>query len=179
MSTRTSKLALSVGALLMAGSVWASTTATMNATAIIQEECAVGNVTGIGFSALSMLNNAAPTQQNSETSATFDAICTNATDQPQFTFSSANTTGTDFRLGTARWQGTYIPYKLYTDVDGYQQAVTGGVATEFGMMGDGFMANGTTQQLTLVAKILAADKVGKPTADDYADTITITVSWNP
>lgn len=181
MNTTMNKLALAIGAMVMAGGAWAvNDTSTMGTTATVGAECAVGNGGGIAFSTLTMLDlaNATQTTVDSTAASTFPAICTNGTAAPTFTYVSANAVTTDFRLkGTGATANDYITYTPYSSVDGTGTAIVGGDATTYGGAVP-FVADGTSKTLNLSARIIAADKAAK-LVQAYTDTITITAGWTP
>jgi spore coat protein U-like protein len=177
MNTTMSKLALAIGALVVAGGAWAvNDTSTMGSTATVAKECAVGNGGGLSFGTLEMLNltSAAQTTVDSVAASTFPAICTNGTTAPTFTYVSANTTGTNFRLKGVTTATEFIAYTPYPSADASLTAIVGAAATAH----PAFTADGTTNTLDLSAKILAADKAAK-LVQAYSDTITITAGWTP
>jgi len=180
MNTKMNKLALVIGALVLAGGAMAADTATMGASATVAAECAVGNGVAIALGNLEMLNLTTATQTTADSVATstFSAICTNGTTAPTFTYVSANKTTNDFRLkGTGITANDYITYTPYSTTDGSGTAIVGGVATTYGGATP-FTGDGTTKTLNLSAKILAADKA-KKLVQAYTDTITITAGWTP
>ena len=182
MNTKMTQLALALGALVMTGGVWAQTTtststpSTMAVTATIVAECAVANGGGISFGTLTILDNSNAKQAIADDMAvsTFPAICTNGTASPTFTYVSANTSGTDFRLKGAAIGTEFIAYTPYPSADSTGTAIVGAAAVAH----PAFRADGTTNTLALSARILAVDKKTK-SAQAYSDTITITAGWTP
>lgn len=140
---------------------------TMGVTASIAEECSIGNVTALDFGQLSMLDAGAVTGAASASSGggTFDAICTSGTTTPKLKFTSANTTGADFRL---KGGSSYI---VYTLKDGSTEIAYGTPASF-----TGFVADGTAKPLVITGSIAASEKTGKP-IQAYTDTITITSTY--
>ncbi|KAI3603852.1 hypothetical protein D8I24_2789 (plasmid) [Cupriavidus necator H850] len=136
----------------------------------------MGNGGGIAFSNLTMLDLSTATQTTADSTAasTFPAICTNGTGSPTFTYTSANTSGTDFRFIGGTDAAVFITYTLYPSADGTGTAIVGGNAVAH----PDFTADGTTKTLNLSAKILAAAKAAKK-VQTYSDTITITAGWTP
>ncbi len=172
--TKLGKLALAMGSLMLAGGAMAadSGSGSVAASAHIDPECAVGNTTALDFSAMTMLTaaGAQATGNNSSTGGTFDAICTNGTNAPKLRFTSANSTGTDFRLVGADTT-SFIVYTL---------AESGGTAIAHGSDAGftGLAADGTTKSLRVVGTVTAAARNAKA-VQLYADTITITSSYTP
>jgi len=166
------KFAAAFAAALLSVSAFAtdSGSGTMGVTASIGEECSVGNTATLDFGALSMLNNGAPSSAASASvgGGTFDAICTAGTTTPKLKFSSANTSGTDFRLVGADGT-TYIVYTL---------AESGGTAIAYETPASftGFSADGSTKNLAITGSIDASEKSGKA-KQAYSDTITITSTY--
>lgn len=174
MNTKISKLALAIGAMVMAGGAWADTSS-MAASATVAAECAVGNGGEIALGTLEMLNLDTATQTTVDTTAgaTFPAICTNGTTLPKFAYVSANAVTTDFRLkGAGTTANDYITYTPYPSSGGTGTPIVGAVAVAH----PDFTVNGMSQPLALSAKILASSKAAK-LVQAYSDTITITVSW--
>src|SRR4051794_37058310 len=114
-TSKLSKLAVAIGATLVAASVYAANdTATFNVTSSIASECVVGNTTNMVFGNLSMLNATSgglSTAKNNAT-ASFDATCTNGTLLPTLKFASTNGGGSAFKMqgGTG---SDLITYTLY------------------------------------------------------------------
>lgn len=173
MNTKMTKLALALGALVMAGGAMAvdSGTGTMGVSASIINECAVGTAAELTFGDLAMLTAAGAqiaTASASTGGGTFQAICTNGTPSPAFKFTSLNTADSKFRL-VGDDASTFIIYTLATAANA---AITYGTAAAF----TGFIADGTAQTLTIKGSIAAADKAAKG-VQAYSDTITITSSY--
>lgn len=173
MNTKMNKLALAIGALVMAGGAMAgaSGTAPIGVNAVIVNECSVGNVLPLAFGTLSMLNNGAQsaTASDSTGGGTFDAICTDAAPTPKLKFTSANTGATtDFRLVGAD-TSTFI---VYTLKESGGPAIT--LATDAAFTA--FSADGMTKNLAIAGSIAFGDKAAKK-AQAYSDTITITSSF--
>lgn len=170
-----SKVAFVVAAALTAGAACAaqtdSGTGTLNVTATIAPECAVGENAPIAFGTLSMLSGTGQNTSDSTGTGAIDAICTNGAPTPQFRYTSANSSGTDFRLvgGDAT---TFIPYSLYQSGDSTAAPVTYNTDAAH----PDFTATGASEVLNMSARILAADRNGKP-MQTYSDTITITTSF--
>jgi len=176
MNTKMNKLALAMGALVMAGGAWAadSGSTAMGTSATIVDECSVGNIAPLAFSDLVMLNAGAQSATASaSTGGTFDAICTNnIANTPKLKFSSANAlTTSSFRLvGTDT--STYIVYTLKQTGTG-ATAITHGTEAAF----PGFSADGKVKKLAIAGSIAASDKAEKK-VQVYSDTITILSSYN-
>ncbi|MBH2019392.1 MAG: spore coat protein U domain-containing protein [Burkholderiales bacterium] len=174
MNTKFSKLALAIGALVMAGGAMAadSGSGTMGISASIVDECSVGNTVALAFGNLAMLTAGAQsaTASASTSGGTFDAICTNNTlNTPKLRFSSANTGTSDFRMvGTDTT--SYIVYTLATAADA---AIVYGTDAAFA----GFTADGTVKSLTIKGSIAASEK-GAKKVQAYSDIITIQSSYN-
>jgi spore coat protein U-like protein len=172
MKTKFNKLAAAVTVALLSASAFAtdSGSGTMSVTASIVDECSVGNIATLAFGQLSMLSNGAPSAAASASvsGGTFDAICTAGTTTPKLKFSSANTSGSDFRLVGADGT-TYMVYTL---------AESGGTAIAYGTPASftGFSADGSTKSLAIVGSIAASEKSGKA-KQAYSDTITITSTY--
>jgi spore coat protein U-like protein len=171
MKTKISKLALAMGALVMAGGVLADTS-TMTSSATVAAGCSVGAGGAIALGALAMLTtDGTQTAADSTAGATFPAICTNGTTSPKFAYVSANGLTGSFRLKGGTTATEFITYTAHPSSNGSGTAVSGTAAAY-----TGFTANGVSQSLDLSAKILAADKATK-SVQSYSDTITITVSF--
>lgn len=174
MKTKISKFAIAIAAAMLCAGAFAAPTAsgsgTMGVTASIGDECSVGSAVVLGFGQLAMLANGATSTvaSASQSGGTFDAICTNGTSTPQLKFSSANTSGTDFRLVGADTT-TYIVYTL---------AESGGTAIAYNTAAGftGFSADGSAKSLAIVGAIAASEKTGKA-KQAYSDTITITSTY--
>jgi len=176
MNTTMNKLALAIGALVMAGGAMAagSESGTMGTSAAILNECSVGNFSPLAFGTLAMLSNGAQSSADSASTGggTFDAICTNGAPTPKLKFTSANTgTGTiNFQLiGT---DGSLIVYTLKESSTGGTAAIVYGTDAAF----TGFTATGTTKSLSIAGSITAEQKKAKK-VQPYSDTITITSSF--
>jgi spore coat protein U-like protein len=167
-----SQLAFGVAAALLSVSALATDSGnnTMGVTASIGEECSIGNTATLDFGQMSMLDNGAPSSaaSSSATGGTFDAICTSGTTTPKLKFTSANTSGTDFRLKGADGS-TYIVYTL---------AESGGIAIAYDTAATftGFSADGATKSLAIVGSVAGSEKIGKA-KQNYSDTITITSTY--
>jgi spore coat protein U-like protein len=144
--------------------------ATMGVTASIAQECSIGNTVTLDFGQLSMLSNGSATSaaSNSASGGTFDAICTSGTTTPKLKFSSANSSGTDFRLVGAD-NSTYMVYTL---------AESGGTSIAYNTPAafTAFAADGAKHSLAIAGSIAASEKSGKP-QQNYSDTITITSTY--
>lgn len=174
MNTTMKKLALAIGALVMAGGAMAadSGSGTMGGSAAIVDECSVGTLATLTFGNLAMLTSGAQSSSASASTGggTFDAICTNnSANTPKLRFTSANTGTSDFRLVGAD-TSTYIVYTLATGAD---VAIAYGTDAAFA----GFTADGTVKNLTIKGSIAAAAKAAKK-VQAYTDTITIQSSYN-
>jgi spore coat protein U-like protein len=170
------KLALAIGAMALAGSAMAVTDdSTMAASATITQQCAVANGTELAFSTLEMLNflNATVSTSDALVAKEFNAICTNGSAAPTFTYTSANGGTTDFHLKGSTIAAEEIAYTLYQSADSTANAVTINVAA----VHPSFSApNGVQTPLALSARIAAAAKDGK-SVQSYTDTVTITVNY--
>jgi spore coat protein U-like protein len=172
MKIKFNKLGAAFAVVLVSASAFATDSGQgqMQVTASIGEECSIGNAATLDFSALSMLSNGAPSTAASLSASggTFDAICTAGTTTPKLKFSSANTSGSDFRLVGADGT-TFIVYTL---------AESGGTAIAYNTAASftGFDADGTTKSLAITGSIAAGEKTGKA-KQLYSDTITITSTY--
>lgn len=171
MKTPSHQLAATVAAALLSVSAYAADSgeATMGVTASIGQECSIGNIAPLAFGALGMLNNGAQSSADSAsiTGGTFDAICTAGTNLPKLKFTSANSSGSDFRL-----LGADDAYIVYTLKESGGTPIAYNAAAAFG----GFEADGTARNLAIVGAISADEKRAKA-AQSYSDTITITSSY--
>lgn len=171
-----SKLALAIGALLMAGGAMAATdTSTMEVTASVAAACSVGNGGTMALGAITMLS-ADGTQTSTDTTAataTFPAICTTGTSAPTFTYDSANVLTGAFRLKGVTTTTEFITYTLYPSNNGSGTVIASGVAAAY----SGFTIDGTSKNLALSARIAPGAKSGQ-SVQNYADTITITVTFS-
>jgi len=174
-NTKLNKVAAALAATLAAGAAFAaqtdSGTGTLAVNATISAQCAVGQHTAIDFGTLAMLSGTGQNTSDSTGAGAIDAICTNGAPTPQFRYSSANTSGTDFRLVGAD-ATTYIGYSLYQSAD----STTAPVTYNTDAAHPAFTATGASEVLDMSARILAADRNGKP-MQTYSDTITITTSF--
>lgn len=165
------KLVAATAVALVSMGAFADTgSATMGVTASIAAECSVGNTTALDFGTLSTLSNgaASTTASTSTGGGTFDAICTNGTTTPTLAFSSANSSGTDFRLKGADGT-TYIVYTL-------KESGGTGIAYNTPAPFADLAADGATHSLAIVGSIASTDRNGK-LPQQYTDTITITSSY--
>jgi spore coat protein U-like protein len=171
MKTTFHHLAATAAAALLSVSAFAADSgdATMGVSASIAQECSIGNIAPLAFGALGMLNNGAQSSADSAsvTGGTFDAICTAGTNLPKLKFTSANSSGSEFRL-----LGVDNSYVVYTLKESGGTPIAYNTAAAFG----GFAADGTAMNLAIVGAISAAEKGGK-VAQSYSDTITITSSY--
>jgi spore coat protein U-like protein len=119
-----------------------------------------------------MLTGLAASTTDSVAAGSMKAICTNGSGSPTFTFSSANGSGTDFRLIGSTDATVFIKYSLHPDTSGAASAFSHSVAAAY----PGFSPDGTLKTLDLAGKILAAEKAGKK-IQAYTDTITVTTSF--
>lgn len=174
MNTKFSKLALAIGALVMAGGAWAvDDTSTIGVSATVEAACSVGAGTAIGLSSLVMITADGTTSTaDSVATNTFPAICTNGTTLPKFAYSSANDASGVFQLIGATTATEFIAYTLHQDATGTLAAVAKATAIAH----PAFTANGVSQTLSLAAKIVPAAKNGK-SVQAYSDTVTITSSF--
>ena len=172
MKTRFNKLAAACATALLSAGAFAtdSGSATMGVTASIEEQCSIGNTAALEFGVLSMLDAGAVSSAASDSTGggTFDAICTSGTTTPKLKFTSANTSGTDFRL-LGDVDGAFIVYTL---------AESGGTAIGYDSPASftGFAADGATKNLAITGSIAASEKQGKA-KQSYSDTITITSTY--
>jgi spore coat protein U-like protein len=143
---------------------------TIAVSASIAEACVVSGASTMPFGPLSMLDTVGPTSAASVQGATFDATCTNGTAAPRFTYVSANTSGSDYRMlgGTS----DFLVYTLYPSADASGTAIVANTATAH----PAFAADGTKQTLDVSGKVAAAAKAAKP-VQSYSDVITVTVSF--
>ena len=175
------KLIFALGAMAIASGAMAVTSSNnsgvIGTTASIAASCSVANTStsNLSFSALDTIdvNNASTSANNSTVAGSFKAICTNGTAAPTFTYTSANGGTTDFHLNGVTTPAQTIVYTLYQSTD----STTNSVAINTPVAYPGFLTNGVQQTLNLSAKILAAAKSGK-SVQSYADTITVTVTFN-
>lgn len=173
MNTKFSKLALAIGALVMAGGAWAvDDTSTIGVSATVEAACSVGAGTAIGLSSLVMITADGTTSTaDSVATNTFPAICTNGTTLPKFAYSSANDASGVFQLKGATKATEFIAYTLHQDATGTLAAVAATAIAH-----PDFTANGVSQTLSLAAKIVPTAKNGK-LVQAYSDTVTITSSF--
>ncbi|MGZ5201398.1 MAG: spore coat protein U domain-containing protein [Telluria sp.] len=174
------KLLLGFTALLAYGAAHASqtdsNTGTLSVTTAISPECAVAQKTALNIPQLTMLNTSTAAQDTTtddKAAGALNAICTNGTQTPQFRFSSANTSGSDFRLvGTDAT--TFIVYTLWEGATASGTQIAHNTNAAFGT----FTADGTQQVLNLSMKVAGADRAGA-SIQNYSDTITVTTSYGP
>jgi spore coat protein U-like protein len=165
------RLAVALAAVMVSSAAWAD--GTVGVSAAVAPECAVTQDADIAFGNLQMLNGVAASTTDSVGAGGMKAICTNGTTSPKFTFTSANSSGTDFRLIGGTDATVFIKYSLHSGTDASAAALPYNSATAY----PGFNADGTLQTLPLSGKILAADKQGKK-VQAYSDTITVTTSFD-
>jgi spore coat protein U-like protein len=176
MNANMNKLALAIGAMVVAAGAMAanSGSTTMGANAAIVDACSVGNIGALQFGNLAMLTAGAQsgTASGSTGGGSFDAICTNNTlNTPKLKFTSANTLTSTFRLMGAD-TSSFIVYTL-------KESGVGGLDITYGTDAafTGFGADGTVKSLAIVGSIAYDEKAGKK-VQSYSDTITIQSSYN-
>lgn len=175
MTTKTTKLALAMGAMVATCGAWAANdNATFGVSATVASECVVGNTSNMAFGTLAMLNvtTAGLSTDKNNATASFDATCTNGTLLPTLQFASAQG-GTAFKMKNAS-SADLITYTLYEGSSDSGTAIAYDTAAAF----TGFVADGAVKNLQVTGKIVAADKNAKPIGA-YADTVTITVGFTP
>lgn len=178
MNTTMSKLALAIGALVMAGGAMAvdSGSGTMAVSAAIVNECSVSTGSPLAFGDLSMLAAGLKSAAASVSigGGAFDAICTSGAPAPKFKFTSLNAGATStFRMIGATDPSQFIAYTL-KEASGGTADIVYGTAAAF----TGFTANGITQNLTIAGSITAGEKETKK-VQTYSDTITVLSSYTP
>lgn len=159
-------VAVAIVAISGAASATDSGTGTLGVSASIIPECHVAQNTAIDFGGLHALSGL-----DENATGSIDAICTNGTTQPTFSYSSANGA---FQLKGGTTATDVIAYSLYQDINSTGTAVTYNSPAAY----PGFTADGTTKTLNLTAHIIAADKTGK-SVQAYTDTITVTTAFQP
>jgi spore coat protein U-like protein len=165
------RLAVALAAVMFSGAAWADGTVGVSAT--IAPECAVTQDAEIAFAQLSMLSGVAASTADSIGNGGMKAICTNGTTSPKFAFTSANSSGSDFRLVGTTDASVFITYSLHSGTGASGSAISYNTATAY----PGFTPDGSLQTLPLSGKILATDKQGKK-VQAYSDTITVTASFD-
>jgi spore coat protein U-like protein len=182
MNANMNKLALAIGAMVVATGAMATTatdsgSTTMGANAAIVDACSVGNIVALQFGNLTMLTGAgaqSASPSNSTSGGSFDAICTNnSSNTPKLRFTSANVPGTGtstFRLIGATDATQFIVYTLKE---------SGGAAIAYNTDAafTDFVADGAVKPLAIAGSIAVVDKAGKK-VQSYSDTITIQSSYN-
>ena len=177
-NTKMSKLALAIGALVMAGGAWAvpptpaGDTSTIGVTATIAAACSVGDST-LAFGNLKMISDFGTQPVEWDTAVnSFLAICTKGTTLPKFSYVSANDAAGVFQLKGVTTATELIAYTLHQDAS----ATLPPVSASTPIAHPAFIADGQSRGLVLTAKILSSAKAGK-SVQSYSDTITVTSSF--
>jgi spore coat protein U-like protein len=177
MNTKMSKLALAIGALVMAGGAMAATdTANLAVTATVVNNCAIGPGTLAFGSTLSRavnsgLGTAGTTANvNADSGATVSIICTNG--------ASATITG---GLGLNAAAGTVRKMISGTDLLAYQLYTTAARTIALDTTTGSIPYTGTGSATTTTAiygQILAAD-LNAAKKGSYSDTVALTLTYTP
>ena len=178
MNTKMSKLALAIGALVMAGGAWATNdSATFDSTAAVASQCVVGNTSAMDFGTLVMLDATTGGLDTGKANGTggFDATCTNGTALQTLKFASLNGGGSAFKMKTGSGGlNELIAYTLYEGAADTGTAIAHNTLAAF----TGFDADGTVKSLQVTGKVLPAAK-NSAKVGSYSDTVTITVGYTP
>ncbi len=168
MNTKMNKLALAIGALVMSGGAMAANT--FDVSASIAADCVVSTTQAMAFTGLDMLTSSAgQSEEDTTATAKFDAICTNGTDAPTFSFASTKGV-TAFEMTNP--DDVAIAYTLHQGSTGAGSNITHGAATVF----NNFSADGTAQELSVTGKVIPSAKNTKPVGT-YGDIVTITAAF--
>lgn len=176
MSTKISKLAPAIGAMVMAGASMAATdTADLAVGATVADVCAIGPGTLAFGSALSLAVNAgagtAGTTANvdADSGATISIICTNGASAAITGGLGANAAGSVRNMvsGTA-----LLPYELYTTTA--RTTVLDTTTGSISYTGTGAATTGIAVYGRILGSDLAAAKKGI-----YADTVAMTITYTP
>ena len=174
MKTKMSKLALAVGALMMAGGAIAATdTSSITSTATIAKACVVGSPTAMAFGSLALLD--ADTGKvvitgNNDAVGKFFTACTNGATDVTYSFAGVAETGFAMLSGSDT-----IVYTLFSD-SGRTTPITKSIAAVSGDFA-GFAADGEDHELSIYGRVVLADNVAKPVSANYTDAITVTVTY--
>jgi spore coat protein U-like protein len=165
------KAAMALAVVVISGAAQATDSGSgqLNVSASIAPECTVAQNVAINFSNLRMLNGAAQSSTDDIANGSVNAICTNGTPSPQFRYTSANNA---FQLKGGSDASQLISYSLYQN----DTATGSPVSYNTDVAHPDFVADGTVKMLNLSARIIPADKNGKP-VQAYSDTITVTTSF--
>lgn len=174
MNTKMTKLALALGALVVAGGAMAATdTADLTVNAQIDKACVVGTPTTMAFGSLALLDagtGKVVTTGNDDAVGKFFTACTNGSTGVTYSFTGTAATG----FAMAKDADT-IAYTLFSDA-GRTTSIARGTAAVSGDF-DGFAADGANHELSLYGRVALADQVAKPVGA-YSDTVTITVTYD-
>lgn len=169
-----------LGALLAAGLAMgsgsaAAATATFGVTATVEQTCVVGNGATMAFGTLALLNvdGTVVTTGNDDATTTFPVACTAGATGVTFAFDGTAAAG--FALKSTATPADTIVYTLASD-SGYTVPIVKATAQTSANFA-GFLANGTNRTLTVYGRIALASAVTAPVHADYADTVTITVTY--
>lgn len=174
MNTTMNKLALAMGALVMAGGAMAGTdTATLTATASIDKACVVGTPTTMAFGSLALLDattGKVVTSGNKDAVGKFFTACTNGSTGVTYSFAGAAATGFAMDSGTDT-----IIYTLFSD-SSRTAALTKTTAADSADFA-GFAADGADHELSVFGRVDLASNVAKPVAA-YTDDVLVTVTYD-
>ena len=170
MNAKMSKLALAMGAMVIAGaSMAAEETGTLTASATVVNACAIGDG-ALAFSSFSVLDGGNGTvlagATNADISVAVSVACTIGLAGAVVTFGSENYSA-GWRMKDA---GTnYLPYSLYSD-----EARTTGIipATTAYTIAN----TGGNQPITIYGRL---DKSANVPGGTYTDSVTMTITYTP
>lgn len=174
MNTKFSKLALAIGALVMAGGAMAATdTANLGVGATVENACAIGAGT-LGFGTLALEVNAGlgtvtAANHNADSGATISIVCTNGASAAITAGLGANAAGSVRKMISG---SDLLAYELYTDSGRgtVLDATTGSIA----YTGTGAATTDKAVYGRITGAQLAAAKKGS-----YADTVAMTITYTP
>jgi spore coat protein U-like protein len=160
--------AVVAGTLFAAGPAFAQTTATGNFSVSMQvtEECAVT------AGSLTFLPGATWWAGNVDTNGSFQVRCTNGTGYQIGLDTGSNNSGATRRMKHAT-NNEFIAYELYTATTRQAGEVWGN--TPGGDTLQGQTGDGSAQSFTVYGRVPSGQTV--PTAGNYTDTVTITVTY--
>ncbi|WP_198140664.1 Csu type fimbrial protein [Polaromonas naphthalenivorans] len=180
MNTTMNKLALAIGALVMAGGAMAADdNANLAVSATVLTNCAIGPGT-LAFPANLQLGvtkglgtkAANPANADSDSGTSISVTCTNGSSAAITAGAGANTAGVVATTRALKSGSNYIDYELYTD--------TNRTTVLDGTNSISYTGTGLTEidKTTIFGRILGAD-IATAKAGAYADTVAMTITYTP
>jgi len=180
MNTTMNKLALAIGALVMAGGAMAATdTANLAVSATVLTNCAIGPGTlafpvDLQLGVNKGLGTKAGTQSNadSDSGTSISVTCTNGSSAAITAGAGANAANVVASTRALKSGSNYIDYELYTTTA--RTLVLNGT-NSISYTGTGLAE---TDKTTIFGRILGAD-IALAKAGVYADTVAMTITYTP